>query len=250
MWIVTANEAQSDDDVFEPNIWNQLQVFLDSVLAPRLAIAKIRDAEEPRTIVAIIVYLAVIMVAAVLQQPAADHVTLLAIARKAAEHPAMARAILQSYSATPLFVALLSSALGGFVSVTLSALYYFAVAALCGREPEFRKAWALAANSSAIVAITALVNSAIVCFRGVDVARMPVDLFAVPGLGDFFANPTIAIALSVYNVINVFYYIEAAAGLEMIFGVPRKPAIGAMVFLSLLTSGFYCITALAFARLL
>jgi hypothetical protein len=240
----------ADDGDFHQGVYQQLRLYLDALVEPKKALATIASTEGGRTGVAVSAYLLAIGVAALLQQPAADHITALTIEVKAANaSPDVAAMLHHAVEPSSPFLTVASSAAGGIVSLLLSALYYFAVGALGGRVRSFGKAWCLAANSSIIVAVTALINSAIVCLRGTASATSLGSLFAVPGLGDFFAIQTFAIALSVYNVINIYYYVEAVAGLEIIFGVRRGWAIASVLLLSVLTSGYYFIVATIYTKI-
>lgn len=120
----------------------------------------------------------------------------------------------------------------------VAAVVYVIGAAISGAASRFSLAWVVSVNVSAIAAVGAIVNAAILAVRGPDAISSPMDQYALPSLGMLVhGNVKLAAFFNAYNLDYIWLYIVAAIGLERTLAMKRGAAIGTVVVLSLLFGG-------------
>jgi Yip1-like protein len=127
----------------------------------------------------------------------------------------------------------------------ISSIVFTIGAAVSGAAPRFSLAWVVAVNASAVAWVGAVINAIILALRGPDAIAVAADANALPSLSMLMHDGVKMTAfLNAYNVVNIWFYIVAAIGLERTLGAKRGGAVATVIVYSLISAGL----AAAFAK--
>jgi Yip1-like protein len=127
----------------------------------------------------------------------------------------------------------------------VSRIVFTIGAAVSGAAARFSLAWVVAVNASAVAWVGAVINAIILALRGPDAIAAAADANALPSLSMLMhGGVKLTAFLNAYNILNIWFYIVAAIGLERTLSARRGGAVATVIIYSLISAGI----AAAFAR--
>jgi hypothetical protein len=193
--------------------------------------------------------LVIVVIGSIVGLPATIHIAQVAqqaqIAQASADQQqAMRDAIGKTQGLLPVFI-VVGAVIFPWVSWVITALVIMAGAAIGRGAVNFGNAWVLSVNTFIIPALGALIGNTILRLQGAENISKASDAYAIPSLAMLVhGDPKTAAVLYAFNVINIWYYVIFAMGLQRMMKMSTAAAwVTTIVFAVILA-----LIAMAFAK--
>jgi hypothetical protein len=217
---------------------NGLATYLQVLYAPSAAFAQL--ARTPMWGWAAVAGIALMLAATIISLPEITRIAEIgqqkALSDMSADQAAQARQGMAAAAGFTRGFILIAPLIGAWIIWLIVSLVYLVSAAVTGGKASFQTAWVAAVNASAVSFVVQVVNAVILALRGPDSISSAQDAYAIPGLAMFVhGNVKLGAFLNAFSIGTIWQYFVAFYALQEMLKMNRNAAIGAVIFLALLT---------------
>jgi hypothetical protein len=193
--------------------------------------------------------LIITIIASIVGLPATLHIAQAAQQLQISQAPAdqqqtIRDAIAKTQNFLPIFI-IFGAVIFPWVSWVITALVIMVGAAIGRGFVNFGAAWVLSVNTFIIPAFGALIANTILRLQGPENISKPSDAYALPSLAMLVhGDPKTAAVLYAFNVINIWYYVIFAMGLQRVMKMSAVAAWTTTIVFAVILA----LLAMAFAK--